>query len=90
MIPKWFYKFNHYAMLVCLGILLLMIAFGLLCLPFLSVFSYRFVCWMGDLFCWAFPIILAIFAATSGVVVSGASEHKIKWRIKDEEEEKEK
>ena len=84
MIPKWLYYFNHYLMLVSLGLLLLLIVLELLILPFWKHMSYEFIAGSYTFVCWAFPILLVLFIVSSGVVVNGFSQHRIERKDKKE------
>ena len=83
MTPKWLYVFNHYLMLVSVGLLLIVIAIGLVLWPFMKLASYEFICWWCGFLGWALPILFALFCISSGVVVSDFSRHRI--TKKDEE-----
>lgn len=76
--PDGLYIFNHYLMLGSLGALVVLIVLGLLTLPFLKHFSYETLDWLCTFSGWAFPVLLAVFTLSSGVVVNGFSQHRIK------------
>lgn len=76
LIPNWLYNFNHWLMLISLGAFLFIIAIELLMLPFLNYFSLRFTLFLETFDAWAFPSLLALFAVSSGVFVSGFADHK--------------
>ena len=84
MIPKWLYNFNHYLMLVSLGLLLLTLALALIIAPFGKFLSDEMIDWIYNFLCWGGPIMLALFIVSSGVVVNGFSQHRIERKDKKE------
>ena len=81
MIPKRLYIFNHYLMLGSLGLFVLIIVLEIVTMPFWRFFSIELLTVMEKIVSWGVPSLLALFAASSAVVVNGFSEHRIdkKW-----------
>ena len=85
MIPKWLYNFNHYLMLVSLGLYLLITVSGLITMPFMKSFSRRFIEWLSRFYGWALPCLLAIVVLSSAVVLCGFSKHRIELKKEDKD-----
>lgn len=76
MIPRWFYTFNQWLMIVSLALLGLLILAGLVSLPFLDSLPLGFLRWWAPVMSWGLPGLIALFAASSGIVVNGFIEHR--------------
>lgn len=86
-----FYLFNHYLMLVSIGLFLLICIVSVFCLIFSNWFSRDFWEWLEKFVSWAFPILLAIIALSSKLALDGFLQHQVKrdWDTDHKDEMKE-
>lgn len=85
MTPKWLYVFNHYLMVVSLVGLIAIVLLEFGTMPFWKTFSDATFNAVTGIFNWGFPILLALFVVSSGVVVSDFAKHRIEIKPKGED-----
>ena len=72
-------------MLISLGLFVLWSVFCLVLFPFWKTLPFDLLKWIADACGWIYPGLLALFAVSSGVVVDGFAQHRIKREDKEEE-----